>query len=267
MERAMIPFEDIVLLALFLLLVIFGILLLRRRRPAREESPQGRERAGQEEVKAFLSPAERSLLTLLDKAGGDDLQVFAKVPVSYLLRDIKTTLPGKDKTVYVELADFILCRRDDHSVAGIVLLDPGAKGDSPAEKTLRSAGLAVARISPNKPPTSQELRQIISGMTATDHSDDSFAPAEDWTIGAVSRQSPGEEDDWRLGAPIQDAGGTMESASGEKARQEEVERTCPACGAAMVRHRATRGPLAGKFFWSCTDYPRCPQVLSDSPDK
>ncbi len=36
---------------------------------------------------------------------------------------------------------------------------------------------------------------------------------------------------------------------------------CPKCGVTMAMRRATRGKLAGHFFWSCADAPRCSGIL------
>jgi len=36
---------------------------------------------------------------------------------------------------------------------------------------------------------------------------------------------------------------------------------CPKCGMNMAKRRATRGKLAGHFFWSCADAPRCSGIV------
>ncbi|MFC4311852.1 restriction endonuclease [Steroidobacter flavus] len=45
-------------------------------------------------------------------------------------------------------------------------------------------------------------------------------------------------------------------------RAATVDPTCPACGGAMMRRKATRGPHAGQTFWGCSSYPRCRGVRS-----
>lgn len=37
---------------------------------------------------------------------------------------------------------------------------------------------------------------------------------------------------------------------------------CPACGAPMVRRRATRGTNAGSEFWGCSKYPQCRGIVN-----
>lgn len=39
---------------------------------------------------------------------------------------------------------------------------------------------------------------------------------------------------------------------------------CPACGAPMVRRRATRGANAGSEFWGCSKYPQCRGIVNIS---
>jgi ssDNA-binding Zn-finger/Zn-ribbon topoisomerase 1 len=37
---------------------------------------------------------------------------------------------------------------------------------------------------------------------------------------------------------------------------------CPKCEAVMVKRQAAKGPHAGKFFWACSAYPKCRQVVA-----
>jgi hypothetical protein len=38
--------------------------------------------------------------------------------------------------------------------------------------------------------------------------------------------------------------------------------SCPACNVAMVKRQAKKGPNAGGWFWACTGYPKCREVLA-----
>lgn len=38
-------------------------------------------------------------------------------------------------------------------------------------------------------------------------------------------------------------------------------KNCPACNTEMRQQRAGKGHHAGKLFWVCSDYPRCPKVI------
>ena len=50
------------------------------------------------------------------------------------------------------------------------------------------------------------------------------------------------------------------------ARDAPVEPTlaCPACGARMVRRLARRGPNQGRYFWGCSEYPKCAATVSEA---
>jgi hypothetical protein len=48
----------------------------------------------------------------------------------------------------------------------------------------------------------------------------------------------------------------------------EPSRSCPRCGAPMVRRTAKRGDNRGNEFWGCSNYPQCRAIVNDgdSPD-
>ena len=37
---------------------------------------------------------------------------------------------------------------------------------------------------------------------------------------------------------------------------------CPACGAVMAKRQAKRGNNKGNFFWGCTNYPKCREIIN-----
>jgi len=41
-----------------------------------------------------------------------------------------------------------------------------------------------------------------------------------------------------------------------------AERICPKCSADMVKRQAKNGPKAGEWFWACSTYPKCRQVVA-----
>jgi restriction system protein len=40
--------------------------------------------------------------------------------------------------------------------------------------------------------------------------------------------------------------------------------TCPKCGSAMVQREAKHGNFAGRSFWGCRQYPKCPGIVQIS---
>lgn len=47
----------------------------------------------------------------------------------------------------------------------------------------------------------------------------------------------------------------------EMSTQETAAPVCPKCKAVMVKRQASKGPHAGKFFWACSTFPKCRQVV------
>jgi hypothetical protein len=239
----MMTVDNIVLLVLFALIVVLGAaLLLRRRAPQSmvEHPPSEGE---------FLTSAERVFLARLENALGADFRIFSKTPLGHLLRHAlqknrRQTFGRSD-----QLLDFVLCRKDDSRVIGVIQL--GETPDRQVVGALAAAGIASVYFSLRKPPTLEELRSFLAD----------FAPAprpgaaEEWQLGILNQDKTDEE--WLLGIPAVD----KEAVNDESDPVDAKQVTCPACGAAMRRRRATRGVGAGRLFWSCSNFPACRKVL------
>lgn len=46
-------------------------------------------------------------------------------------------------------------------------------------------------------------------------------------------------------------------------KEHPVDPTCPKCGASMIRRQAKSGANSGKYFWGCSNYPKCRGVVNE----
>lgn len=42
----------------------------------------------------------------------------------------------------------------------------------------------------------------------------------------------------------------------------QTEQHCPQCSAPMIKRQVSKGPHVGRFFWACSNYPACKQLLT-----
>ena len=49
-----------------------------------------------------------------------------------------------------------------------------------------------------------------------------------------------------------------------RAAPAEATLACPDCGSPMVRRFARRGRNQGRYFWGCSEYPKCVATVSEA---
>lgn len=206
----------------------------------------------------LFSPAERSFLGVLDKALDNRYRVFGKVRLGDLVKPVKGLSSSKRfsglNKVNQKHVDFVICSATDLAVLGVVELDDQshkredrAGSDVFVDHALNGAGIPIARFSAKQGYQIQEVRTKL--QEAFKH-----------TVNVLAMPS----------VAVQDSV-SSEPISAEKSGQitaipalgtNEVSPICGKCGSPMIKRQAKTGTHNGKFFWACTTYPKCRQVIA-----
>jgi len=252
---------DMILLLLFILLVILGGMLLRRFFVRRKKKGSPFER-----TEDLFPGHERNFLRMLDQALGEGYRVFGKIQAGALLKT-RTALKERDRLAAAEALtghrfEFVLCRRADLAVVGIVEWEnEGSEKKSRSrelwDEVLREAKIPVVRFQPQKTYSLEEIKAALAGKILPRRTRVRRGGGEDWQLGALDRAAA-QEEEWLRG---RDHLSRAEKKKPVTAPSAPDTPTCPLCGSNMLRRRAANGPHAGAFFWTCSQYPHCPKVI------
>lgn len=189
-----------------------------------------------QKVEALFSPAERSFLGVLHQAVGNNAAIFGKVRVADVVEP-KTGL-GRSawKKAFNKISgkhfDFLLCDKEDLSVACAIELDDGSHNskrrqerDEFLKKVCEAARIPLIQVPAKSGYVIDKVRDLLpSYLTAIDSSDlDKTVP--------TAIQIP-----------------------------KTNEKVCPLCSSSMVKRVAKKGIHAGKQFWACSAFPKCKTV-------
>lgn len=201
--------------------------------------------------KRLLSVEEHNFLKSLERALDDDCYIFSKVQLSEI-----TTLDKKINWIHHRVArqqldsvctDFVLCKKNDMSILGIVELEKFSKMISPKQKQYRERLLSsVCRkvdirlfyFDGRQDYSGMDLCRLITGKSKTTPSNRASAVAADPSMVSV------QEDD-----------SMMETEALEKIR------SCPKCYSDVVVKIAVKGENIGEKFLMCRKYPYCDYQL------
>ena len=252
---------NMILLLLFILLVILGGLLLRRFFARRKKKGSPFER-----TEDLFPGHERNFLRMLDQALGEGYRVFGKIQAGVLLKP-KKALTKRDRLAAAEALtghrfEFVVCRRADLALVGIVEWEKEGsekklRSRELWDEVLREAKIPVVRFQPHKTYALEGIKAALAGKILPLRTQARPAGGEDWQLGALGRAAA-QEEEWLLGRDHQSRAGKKKP---ERAPSAPDTPTCPLCGSKMLRRRAANGPHAGAFFWTCSQYPRCPKVI------
>lgn len=246
-----------IVLVLCIAVLAVGVIVVLKRQQASRLSESSFDKLGSELLfdrqENLFSPAERSFLGVLEQALDGRYRVYGKIrvgdiikPAKGLSRSSRTTTLNKINLKHV---DFVVCSPSDHAVLGVVELDDQshvkterASRDEFVDRALAGARIPIARFSAKKGYVVQEVRAQLAEAFGTPHE---ISKAD----GVVSEPSPMADQ-------------ISETEIQKPVSQEEVAPLCPKCNAAMVKRQAKQGPHAGKYFWACSGYPKCRQVVA-----
>ncbi|RII28692.1 MAG: hypothetical protein CXR31_02080 [Geobacter sp.] len=201
----------------------------------------------------LFSPAERSFLGVLEQSLDKRYRVFGKVRLGDIVKPAKGLSSSKRTTAQNKInqkhLDYVVCSAAELTVVGIVELDDQTHGredratrDDFVDQSLASAKIPVARFSAKRGYSLQEVRTKLV---------EAFKLADEF-----SEQIPVKKDHPSTQPP------PLTVADQNLTQPEEIVPTCPKCAASMVKRQAKNGPHAGNFFWACSTYPKCRQVIA-----
>lgn len=203
--------------------------------------------------RAFLSPAEQSLLDALEKSLGRDYRVFSKVR----LADVVKVKEGLSRTagrrafnaISARYVDFLICHSIDLSIRGAVELDvrnhqtaQSVPRDLFVDKVLEASQIPLLRV---KTRASYSISEITDRL-------ESCGIIEAGSIqGLPVKEKKGVE---KVGESIS---AKIEPVEITPSIELKVEAVCPRCGAGMVEKVAAKGKYAGRKYLGCSNFPHC----------
>jgi hypothetical protein len=198
--------------------------------------------------RSLMSAAERNFFEGLMKSLGGDFYVFAKIRVSDVLQPSVDTGWFQEQQVKLRLADetfdYLLCKKQDMSVFGVVELETFEKGTDRKMRAAREkligevckrANLRVFYFDIRQDYRSMDIRRLVTGKSAKKKSPANGASA------------------------IKKIDMTMDSAS---VSHFSDLRACPKCHSELVSKVAVKGKRIGEKFLMCRKYPYCDYQVS-----
>jgi hypothetical protein len=211
--------------------VIFAVALFllakrsEKSKPAKESFPY-------QKSETLFTPAERSFLGVLHQAVGENATIFGKVRVADVVEPkAGLGLSARQKAfnkISAKHFDFLLCDKEDMSVACAIELDDGSHNSKRRQErdeflkgVCETAGVPLIQVPAKSAYVISEVRGLLPRyLTVKDTLEPGPSPA------------PAIE------------------------KPENNGKICPNCSTAMVKRVAKNGKHAGKQFWACKAYPK-----------
>jgi Topoisomerase DNA binding C4 zinc finger len=127
--------------------------------------------------------------------------------------------------------EYFYCRNEDR-----------AGRDEFVDRALAMARIPVVHFSAKKGYALQEVRARLAEILPAAANPDSLPKVQD----VIVSKHP---------EPV----AIMESAP---VQPEPTAPVCPKCAAVMVKRQAAKGSHAGKWFWACSAFPKCRQMMA-----
>lgn len=238
---------SISIVVVVVVIVVAFFIALKAKRPSRVEGLSFESR------ETLLTPAERSFLGVLEQAIDKKYRVFGKVrlgdlvkPAKGLSKSNRTTALNKINQKHV---DFVICSLNDLTVVGVVELDDQSHGredraerDVFVDQALAGAKISVVRFSAKQAYAITEVNMKLRESLKLD-------------LGTAEPTAPIAAASPALTTP------NIATVTNISDGEEQVP-ACPKCAATMVKRQAKNGPHIGKYFWACSAYPKCRQVIA-----
>jgi very-short-patch-repair endonuclease len=201
----------------------------------------------------LFTPAERSFLGVLEQALDSRYRVFGKVRLGDLIKPAKGLTASKRTTALNKInqkhVDFVVCAASDLSIVAVIELDDQsheredrAERDGFVDHALAMAQIPVVHFPAKKGYVVQEIK---AGLTEV-------LPAT-----ATELSSPELQE-----SIIPPPANTIPITGSIPVQSESALPICPKCAAVMVKRQAAKGVHAGKWFWACSAFPKCRQVVA-----
>lgn len=239
------PYLIIALLFLLVIGVVLGFVIKKKFQADHEFSYK--------KIRTLLSPAERSLLSVLEKSLGRDYCVFSKIR----LADVVKVKNGLERAVErrafnaisTKYVDFIVCSASDMSIRGAVELDdktqntpPNVREDLFVAKVLQASQIPLLKVKTRASHSISEITDRLQrcGIIETES-------IQGLLIDEKNGVEKGRED----------INTKIESIETTPSIELNIEAVCPRCGAGLVEKVATKGRYAGRKYLGCSNFPHC----------
>jgi very-short-patch-repair endonuclease len=227
--------------------VIVGLMFALKLKQARPD-----ERANYENRGDLFTPAERSFMGVLEQALDSLYRVFGKVRLGDLVKPAKGLAAGKRTAALNRInqkhVDFVVCTANELTPVGVLELDDRShsRGDRAGrdefiDQALAMAGIPLLRFPAKNGYAVQDVRARLAEMMHAGTKSGVAAMAQK----AVVPNNP-------------DLDAIMES---NPVPPDSVVPCCPKCSAKMVKRQSLKGERAGRYFWACSTFPMCRQVV------
>ena len=225
-------------IAVVILLAVVEVVVINRRRNASNDfSLQRRSR--------ILSPSEKSFFECLLSALSDDFYIFTKVAAL----DVVEASPSAGfwetrkmkKRLIGECLDYVLCKKHDLSIFGIVELENFEKREDQKSKVAREGLISAVCKSAHLRLFYFDIRQDYHGVD-------------------IRRLVTGKSARKRNQASPQQTSETMAShltVDNSAYESYAKSRSCPQCNGELVTKVAVKGKHIGEKYLLCRKYPYC----------
>ena len=191
----------------------------------------------------LLSPAEKNFFECLVDSLGDEFFIFPKVAILDVVEASPMATKGSSQSIHDQLKarcfDFILCKKQDLSIFGVVELENFDANKSNKDKAIRdkliaevckSAHLRLFYFDVRQDYHGVDIRRLVTGKSSKSSND---------VLGSATRQH---------------SQFTIDNSSYAAFAR---ERTCPQCHGEVVTKVALKGKGIGEKFLMCRKYPYC----------
>lgn len=198
----------------------------------------------------ILNAAERSFFECLTNALSDDFYIFTKVRVLDVVEPSPVASRIEKLSFYQRFAqqslDYVLCKKHDHSIFGVVELENFEKRSSPKDKkgrdqlvsdVCKTANLRLFYFDIRQDYQGMDIRRLVTGRAARSTEDNSATHQSQLTI------------------------------DGASISEFSKMRSCPKCHSEVVTKVAVKGDQIGEKFLMCRKYPYCDFKVSLSDAK
>lgn len=204
---------------------------------------------------AFLSPAERSFLCVLDQTVGTQYRVMGKVRVA----DIIHVVPMKNRSqwrsafnrISAKHFDFVLCDKDSLTPIAVIELEGKTQGtahrrqrDDFLSAVCEAASLPLLRAPARVVYTRSDIQRLV--------------------VNALSRRADDAESSNEREQTAPTVGASPKAAA---PRVAVTSPACPKCSSFMSLGEVKGGARAGEKLWACNHYPRCRGIVAMSAHK
>lgn len=243
---------------LFVIVVFVGILklLIELAENAAKSGP--RDQFPYIKGQPLFSPAERSFLGVLEHAVGAEYRIYAKARLGDVIQPKKGLTKSAFATALNKVnrkhVDFVICRKNDCEVLGVIELDDRShqredrrKRDQFVDMALEAAGIPILHFSAKMSYPVNDIRTSLVNAFSLQVNGVGQNSSQESTFHAIKEEEEEPQAEWTLGSI---------DKVGHKKEESNLE-MCPDCGALMRSKKVSKGPHMGKCFFVCSSYPKC----------